>query len=279
MSCRRPRACRIVELGLLIAVFSIHPHGVSADPRAIGTASRRADGIHTASGASDGRCVHVVRRGESIDGIAARYGTTRNALAAANRLARPDALRAGQRLKVPGCARGRAVPATTSSGEARRRSPAARSDPAPSVQEPKSRTDQAHFIWPVRGPVSSGYGRRGFWGWHSGVDIKAREGAPIRAAAPGTVMFSGWQSSYGRMIHIAHPNGFSTVYAHNLRNAVKVGDRVEAGTVIGAVGRTGRATANHLHFEVRRQGRAQSPLSLLEPRKAGPMLAKQSDGD
>jgi len=275
----RTRARGTVALGLLISVFSIHPHGASA----IGTAPGPADGTHTASVASDERCVHVVRRGESIGRIAARHGMTRNALVTANRLARPDAVRAGQRLKLPGCARGRSIPATASSGEAHRRSSAARSDPAPvpvpPLQEPKSRTDQAQFSWPVEGSVSSGYGRRGFWGWHSGVDIKAREGAPIRAAAPGTVMFSGWQSSYGRMIRIAHPNGLSTVYAHNLRNAVKVGDRVEAGTVIGAVGRTGRATAYHLHFEVRRQGRAQNPLSLLERREPGPMLAKQHDSD
>ncbi len=71
------------------------------------------------------------------------------------------------------------------------------------------------------------------------------------------------------MISIKHPDGFSTVYAHNLRNAVKVGDRVEAGAVIGAVGRTGRATAYHLHLEVRRQGHAQNPLPLLERRVPG----------
>jgi len=123
--------------------------------------------------------------------------------------------------------------------------------------------DRAGFIWPVQGSVTSRFGPRGLWGSHRGVDIKAPRGAPIRAAAAGTVVFSGRQSSYGRVIKIAHANGVSTIYAHNSTNLVKAGDRVRAGALIGAVGRTGRATTNHLHFEVRRQGVANDPLPLL----------------
>lgn len=143
------------------------------------------------------------------------------------------------------------------------------------IRQHKLRPDRVTFRWPVNGPVSSGFGRR-FGEWHSGVDIKAPQGQPIRAAAAGTVLFSGWQSSYGRVVEIAHADGFITVYAHNLRNSVKAGDRVQPGTVIGAVGRTGRATGNHLHFEVRRRGWAQNPLPLLARREPTPLLA-QSD--
>ena len=102
-------------------------------------------------------------------------------------------------------------------------------------------TQIRRFIWPVRGSVISRFGSRRLSGWHSGVDIKAPPGTPIRAAAPGTVTFSGRQSSYGRTIKIAHANGLSTVYAHNSANFVKAGDPVKAGTPIGTVGRTGRA--------------------------------------
>jgi len=130
------------------------------------------------------------------------------------------------------------------------------------------------FIWPVDGRVLSGFGRRDVREWHGGLDIKARPGHTIRAAAPGTVLFSGWQSSYGLVVKIAHADGFSTVYAHNVRNFVRVGDRVEAGTAIAAVGRTGRATTNHLHFEIRRHGRSQNPLPLLARRESTPLLAK-----
>jgi murein DD-endopeptidase MepM/ murein hydrolase activator NlpD len=86
---------------------------------------------------------------------------------------------------------------------------------------------------------------------------------PIFSAAPRIVVFSGRQSSYGRVIKIAHPNGLTTIYAHNSANFVKVGDRVKGGALIGAVGSTGHATTNHLHFEVRRHGMAYDPLTLL----------------
>jgi murein DD-endopeptidase MepM/ murein hydrolase activator NlpD len=136
--------------------------------------------------------------------------------------------------------------------------------------EVNSRPDRVGFMWPVRGSVTSRFGRRGLWGWHRGVDIKAPKGTPIRAAAAGTVVFSGRQSSYGRVIKIAHPSGLSTVYAHNNANSVKAGDRVKAGAVIGTVGRTGHATTNHLHFEIRRQGRAQDPLPLFQRPQVNP---------
>ncbi len=135
--------------------------------------------------------------------------------------------------------------------------------------ELSSHVDRVSFAWPVQGSVISRFGRRGFWGWHRGVDIKAPRGAPIHAAAPGIVVFGGRQSGYGRVIKIAHPNGLTTVYAHNSANFVKVGDRVKGGALIGAVGRTGNATTSHLHFEVRRQGVANDPLTLLRRPEPG----------
>jgi len=137
-----------------------------------------------------------------------------------------------------------------------------------------ARTGHRPFTWPIAGRLTSGFGRRGFWSWHAGVDIVARRGTLIRAAAPGTVQFSGWQSSYGRVIRVAHSQGFSTIYAHNSRNLVKVGDRVEQGTIIGAVGHTGRASADHLHFEVRRYGVPRNPLSFLPLQAPVPAPAK-----
>jgi murein DD-endopeptidase MepM/ murein hydrolase activator NlpD len=148
----------------------------------------------------------------------------------------------------------------------------------PIVAAPASitaRTGRRRFAWPISGTLTSGFGRRGFWSWHAGVDIVARRGTPIRAAAPGTVRLSAWQSSYGRVIRIAHARGFSTVYAHNSRNFVKVGDRVERGTIIGAVGHTGRASGDHLHFEVRRDGVPRNPLSFLPPQASVPVSVKE----
>src|SRR5215470_15978931 len=125
-------------------------------------------------------------------------------------------------------------------------------DPTPATD----RQEQQGLRWPVQGKVTSRFGPRGLFHLHRGVDIKAPKGTPVHAAAAGTVAFSGRQSSYGRVIKIDHPNGFRTVYAHNSSNFVRAGQHVNAGAVIGAVGQTGHATTNHLHFEVR--GRRES---------------------
>jgi len=268
----------MIGLGLLVLVAYLH--GASPDPRSVGAPQRPpaqpAEGNDTLSASP--RCFHVVRRGESLGRVAARYGTTLRALITANDLTHPNALLVGQRLEVPGCTPERRVPALTSSSEAVRDFLSAHGGaervPSRSVRGLKPNPGRLEFIWPVEGRVISGFGRRGFQAWHRGLDIKAQQGNTIRAAAAGTVLFSGWQSSYGRVIKIAHANGFSTLYAHNLRNFVHAGDRVEAGTPIAAVGRTGRATTHHLHFEIRRQGQAQNPVFLLDRRKPAPMLAK-----
>jgi Peptidase family M23 len=147
------------------------------------------------------------------------------------------------------------------------------------------RQDQQGLMWPVQGKVTSGFGPRGFFHVHRGVDIKAPKGTPVHAAAAGMVAFSGRQSSYGRVIKIDHPNGLRTIYAHNSRNFVEVGERVKAGEVIGAVGQTGRATTNHLHFEVRRHDVARDPLPLLYAGPGGELggsrlqTAAAADGD
>ena len=118
------------------------------------------------------------------------------------------------------------------------------------------------FGWQVEGTVTSAYGRRRS-GWHAGIDIRAVAGTPVLAAAPGVVATSGEEHGYGKVIRIRHADGFTTVYAHNARNLVTVGAAVRAGVRIATVGRTGIATADHLHFEIHRHGRAYNPLYLL----------------
>ena len=272
------RLRRMIGLGLLLLVASLP--GASTDPSAVGAPpeppAQAAERNDTPSVAQ--RCLHVVRRGDSLDRIAARYRTTRRALTTANDLASPNALLVGQRLQLPRCAPESRVSAMTSSSEAVRDSFSTDAGTARVASRPiggvKSSPERLAFIWPVEGRVLSGFGRRGFLGWHRGLDIRAHPGQTIRAAAPGTVVFSGWQSSYGRMVKIAHANGFTTLYAHNVRNVVRAGDRVETGTPIGAVGRTGRATTDHLHFEIRRHGQSQDPWLLLARREQAPLLAK-----
>ena len=96
------------------------------------------------------------------------------------------------------------------------------------------------------------------------------------AAASGLVIASGFESRYGRVIRIEHNNGFTTTYAHNDQNMVEVGDRVALGQLIAAVGRTGRATTDHVDFEIRRAGLAYNPLYFLPP---PPQAAQIDEGE
>ncbi|HZN16378.1 MAG TPA: peptidoglycan DD-metalloendopeptidase family protein [Acidimicrobiales bacterium] len=118
------------------------------------------------------------------------------------------------------------------------------------------------LAWPLKGRITSGFGRR--WGrLHAGIDIAAPRGTPIHAARAGKVVFSGWMGGYGNAVVISHGGGFATLYGHQSRRAVKVGETVKQGEVIGYVGSTGHSTGNHLHFETRVNGTAVNPRRYL----------------
>ncbi len=123
-------------------------------------------------------------------------------------------------------------------------------------------------IWPVKGWITSGFGKRaspltGEPGRHMGVDIANEVNTPIRATADGIVTYAGWESGYGRLIAIEHGYGYSTRYGHCARIDVKVGDEVERGKIIGYVGSTGRSTGSHVHYEVRIHGMPVDPEKYL----------------
>lgn len=124
------------------------------------------------------------------------------------------------------------------------------------------------FKWPVRGVVTSKFGMRihpvyGKSAMHSGVDIGARKGRPIKPAMGGTVVFAGWLGGYGKLVEIKHPKGYTTRYAHMSAIKVKKGQAVNSSTVIGNVGDTGTSTGYHLHFEIRKYGRPLNPLAFI----------------
>ena len=103
-------------------------------------------------------------------------------------------------------------------------------------------------------------GQRAF---HEGIDVMAEHGTAIRAAAGGVVVFSDVHPQYGNMVEIDHGNGLITRYAHASKRLVKVGDVIVRGVKIGEVGKTGRATGTHLHFEVRQRGAPVNPAQFL----------------
>ena len=118
------------------------------------------------------------------------------------------------------------------------------------------------FAWPLDGPITSPYGPR--WGRiHTGIDIDGVTGEPIIASAGGRVVLSSYYSGYGNAVIIDHGNGFSTLYGHLSSLDVGVGDEVEQGQVVGAVGCTGNCTGDHLHFEIRIDGVPLDPLPYL----------------
>ena len=98
--------------------------------------------------------------------------------------------------------------------------------------------------------------------YHRGVDLRAAYGEPIGAADAGTVVFAGEQHGYGQTVVVEHANGIRTRYAHLSSVTATAGDEVKAGEAIGRAGRSGRATATHLHFEVTRNGRPIDPHSF-----------------
>lgn len=120
----------------------------------------------------------------------------------------------------------------------------------------------------TKGWMSSRFGRRtdpfsGRIAWHSGVDFAGKEGAEIIAVAAGVVTWSDERNGYGYMVEVNHGKGFTTRYAHNKENLVKVGDVVKKGQIIALMGSSGRSTGHHVHFEVYKNGRAVDPSSYI----------------
>jgi peptidoglycan DL-endopeptidase CwlO len=136
-------------------------------------------------------------------------------------------------------------------------SAASNSAPAGPIQQ-----GSGGLIWPVSGPIVSGFGMR--WGrLHAGVDIAVPAGTPIRAAQSGRVVLLGWTGGYGNYTCIQHTGGLSTCYAHQSRYATSNGASVSKGQVIGYVGCTGHCFGDHLHFETRINGSPVNPAGYL----------------
>ncbi|MBE3562869.1 MAG: peptidoglycan DD-metalloendopeptidase family protein [Hydrogenibacillus schlegelii] len=145
---------------------------------------------------------------------------------------------------------------------------AAIEETAAEVEAYRERLRRTPDIAPAAGRVTSGFGFRldpftRTQRFHEGVDFAHAVGTPVVATAKGTVVFAGRDGGYGLMVEIDHGGGLSTVYAHLSAIAVRVGETVDKGAVIGRMGNTGRSTGPHLHYEVRRYGRPVDPAPYL----------------
>jgi murein DD-endopeptidase MepM/ murein hydrolase activator NlpD len=197
---------------------------------------------------------HVVRPGENLYRISRYYGVPVPDLVQANGVRDVTNLEVGQRLRIPGALRAsaseslRPEPGPARDGQARLRA---------------EREADLHFHWPLQGRLGSRFGWRDGRP-HEGVDLLAEPGTPILAAEAGRVIHSGrGLGDYGQVVIVKHAGRYSSVYAHNRRNLVRVGDFVEKGQEIAEVGETGNASGPHCHFEIRRDHRALDPFALL----------------
>jgi len=130
--------------------------------------------------------------------------------------------------------------------------------------------DNIPSVMPIQGFVSQRASNDGIFikKKHQGIDIVAKEGDPIKAAASGIVVFSGWTYEYGNMVILYHGDDYFTHYGHNMKNFKQQMDRVDRGEIIGLVGNTGVSSGPHLHFEVWKRFTALDPLIFFPEYKA-----------
>ncbi len=200
--------------------------------------------------------VHVVKPGENLYRIAKHYGVETRDVVLENGVRDVRRIPVGTRLFIPDARRPPAMePIATPEPE--------RTGPIPRTREAaRQRAGKLRFAWPVRGRLTSRFGwRRGRP--HEGIDVASRSGTAVRAAEAGKVIYSSGLGAYGNVVIVRHDARYETVYAHNRRNRVRKGARVERGQVIAELGDTGNATGPHLHFEIREHDRARDPLLYL----------------
>ena len=239
--------------------------------------------VYTAHGA-----YYRVRKGDTIETIAKRYRTTVQDLAEVNNIENPEDLKVGSSVYIPGVTPSRFAALLKKEGVsvktvARKEKGKPETPESPESEDSEEtadassiKTERGKFLWPIEGEVSSLFGmRRGRR--HDGLDIRAKTGTPVYAAASGEVVYAKRMRGYGNLVLLKHEDDFFTVYAHNSVNLVKAGMKIKKGQMISRVGRTGRATGPHLHFEVREGPKARNPLFFL-PKTMYAEKAKEKKG-
>jgi murein DD-endopeptidase MepM/ murein hydrolase activator NlpD len=190
---------------------------------------------------------YTIQEGDTLPAIAERFGVSVEAIVNSeyNASALPGGQpETGRKLVIPGGVK-----------------PFAAQDVRLPPQPAVSATPQAtgSWVWPSGGYISQGY-----WDLHRAIDIACRQGDVVVAADAGTVVYAEWGwAGYGNLVVIDHGNGFKSYYGHLYGFYVDVGDQVERGQPLGAIGNTGLSTGPHLHFEIRKDGVPCNPIDYL----------------
>ena len=243
--------------------------------------------------------VHTVAPGETIYSLARHYRLTPMAVAKANNVGLDHRVKVGDRVVIPGHASAPRIAAPAQPPQpAQPRVAAAKPEVTPVVKQPNppkvaqvepaasarvvtpaadplpeaaptgttggASSAAPSFRWPVRGRVITGFGPKSSGGQNDGINVAVPEGTPIKAAEEGVVAYAGSElKGYGNLVLVRHANGFVTAYAHASELAVKKGETVKRGQVIGKAGATGNVNSPQLHFEVRKGATPVDPTQYL----------------
>jgi murein DD-endopeptidase MepM/ murein hydrolase activator NlpD len=233
---------------------------------------------------------YTVKYGDSVEGIARRFGLSLDAVIASNNLRNVRQLRAGDHIRIPNID---GIPYTVKNGDSYAGIASAQKVPLEAILDandiqsdeimagtvlfiPGAKMDKTalrqalgtFFIWPLIGKRSSPFGWRddpytGARSFHAGLDISIPMGTPVKASSDGKVSATGFNAVYGNFLIISHTNDYQTMYAHLNRILVKTGAYVNQGSVIARSGNSGRSTGPHLHFSVYKNKRAINPLDVV----------------
>ena len=233
---------------------------------------------------------YVMKKGEDIKAVCKRYGVSMTKVKGVNAGVDVASLKTGDEIFLPGArpagliehddvklaevSQGKKTPAKINSKGSKKTPLNLKSDKNDKDKYEKIPKGEVAvkrnggLRWPIMGRINSPFGwrqhpitkRRDF---HTGIDIKADRGDPIKGAGAGRVVYSGWMGGYGKVIVLEHRNGQSTLYAHCSTLLVGKGANVSSGQLIAKVGTTGRSTGPHLHFEVRNGNNPVKPIKYL----------------
>lgn len=214
---------------------------------------------------------YTIRKGDTLTKIAKEYKTEPDTIAEHNHIDAKKII-AGRKIFLPGVeAPEKKIPVKKNIINH-----TAENTEKIAVNEKDNGKDKDHspksklvLSWPLKGPVTSGFGVRthpfsGSKKFHCGLDIGAEIGTPVKSAGEGIVIYCGWKEAYGNMIVISHKNDYITIYGHNSKILVDLNEKVRKGQKIALSGNTGAVTGAHLHFEIRKGIVPLNPLRILK---------------
>ena len=200
---------------------------------------------------------HVVKEGDTLQAVAKKYQASLDKIVSFNKLPNAESIKEGQKLIVPGGRRPAPPKPKPSAGVRLASSSGGGFGPQSGTGDGRS---TGSLQWPIGCRTITQY-----FGWHTGIDIACSFGTPLYAADGGVVASAGWNGGYGYEVVVRHGGCLSTRYAHIKEGgiAVRVGQQVSQGQIVGYEGSTGWSTGPHIHFEVMCNGAVQNPLNYL----------------